>query len=184
MQHFPEETGGGKKNLLDFRWANHYISDTTFVKVRGTGSVMATLVNKWCIIYTKTCSICYSCAANNICRDNTISHHCRQCVSLETFSKLAPFPLPICRPPIGQRTAKCCVLYPVTPGSSFWCGLIWYGSSRCVYVYMCGPGSSVGTATDYGLDGPRSNPGSCTMVTGSFPGVKCGRGVLLTTDPF
>jgi len=61
---------------------------------------------------------------------------------------------------------------------------------------------SVGpVATDYGLDGPGSNPGrgeifcpsrpapgthpaSCKMGTGSFPGVKCGRGVLLTTHPF
>ena len=25
--------------------------------------------------------------------------------------------------------------------------------------FSCGPGSSVGIATDYGLDGPRSNPG-------------------------
>jgi hypothetical protein len=25
-------------------------------------------------------------------------------------------------------------------------------------LYMCGPGSSVGIATDYGLDGPGSNP--------------------------
>ena len=47
----------------------------------------------------------------------------------------------------------------------------------------------------YGLDGPGSNPGgdeifrpgshpaSCKMGTGSIPGVKCGRGVLLTTHP-
>ena len=28
-----------------------------------------------------------------------------------------------------------------------------------------------------------SHPASCTMGTGSFPGVKCGRGVLLTTHP-
>ena len=65
---------------------------------------------------------------------------------------------------------------------------------------MCGPGSSVGIATDCGLDGPGSNPGgdkifrpsrtgpgahpaSCKMGTGSFPGVKCGRGVLLNTQP-
>ena len=51
------------------------------------------------------------------------------------------------------------------------------------------PGSSVGTATDCGLDGPGSNPGgdeiflpsrpglgahpaSCKMGTGSFPGGK------------
>ena len=27
-----------------------------------------------------------------------------------------------------------------------------------IYMYMCGPGSSVSIATDYGLDGPRSNP--------------------------
>jgi hypothetical protein len=55
-----------------------------------------------------------------------------------------------------------------------------------------GPGSSVGIATDYGLDGqgiekknpggrdfshtsrpgPGAHPASCTMGTGSFPGVK------------
>ena len=27
------------------------------------------------------------------------------------------------------------------------------------YIYIYGPGSSVGIATDYGLDGPGSNPG-------------------------
>ena len=59
-------------------------------------------------------------------------------------------------------------------------------------------GSSVGIETDYGLDatgiesrcgrdfppvqtGPGAHPASCTMGTGSFLGVKCGRGVLLTT---
>jgi hypothetical protein len=64
----------------------------------------------------------------------------------------------------------------------------------------CGPGSSVGIATDYGLDGPgiesrwrrdfppvQTGPGahgaSCTMGTGSFPWVKCGWDVLLTTHP-
>ena len=69
-----------------------------------------------------------------------------------------------------------------------------------IYIYMCGPGSSVGIATDYGLDGPGiesrwgrdfpplqtgpgAHPASSTMGTGSFPGVKCGRGVLLTTHP-
>jgi hypothetical protein len=59
----------------------------------------------------------------------------------------------------------------------------------------CGPCSSVGIATDYGLDGPGiesrwgrdfshtsrpvlGHPASCTMGTGSFPGVKRpGRGV-------
>jgi len=28
-----------------------------------------------------------------------------------------------------------------------------------MYICMCGPGSSVGIATDYGLDGQGSNPG-------------------------
>jgi len=65
-----------------------------------------------------------------------------------------------------------------------------------------GPGSVVGIATDYALDGPgiesrwgarfsapvQTGPGahtaSCTMGTGSFPGVKSGRGLTLTPYPF
>ena len=58
-----------------------------------------------------------------------------------------------------------------------------------------GPGSVVGIAIGYGLDspgiesrwnsapvqtGPGAHPASCTMGTGSFPGVKSGRGVTLT----
>jgi len=63
-----------------------------------------------------------------------------------------------------------------------------------------GPGSSVGIATElragqsgiesrWGRDflavqiGPGVHPASFKMGTGSFPGVKCGRGVLLTTHP-
>jgi hypothetical protein len=66
---------------------------------------------------------------------------------------------------------------------------------------MSGPGSVVGTATGYGLDGPgieslwgarlsapvQTSPGAypafCTMGTGFFPGVKSGRGVTLTPHP-
>ena len=64
--------------------------------------------------------------------------------------------------------------------------------------FCCGPGSSVGIATDYGLGGsriesrwgrdfppvqtgPGAHPASCTMSTGFSSGVKCGRGVTLTT---
>jgi hypothetical protein len=65
----------------------------------------------------------------------------------------------------------------------------------------CGPGSVVGIATGYGLDGPgiesqwgsrfsapvQTDPGahqaSCTMGTRSIPGVKSGRGVTLTLHP-
>ena len=67
---------------------------------------------------------------------------------------------------------------------------------------MRGPGSVFGIATGYELDGPGiesrwgarfsapvhtgpgAHPASCTMDTGSFPGVKCGRGVTLTSHPF
>jgi len=72
--------------------------------------------------------------------------------------------------------------------------------NRYICIYYCGPGSSVGIATDYGLDGPGSNPGGDEIFrpsrqalgltqppvkwgTRSLPGVKCGRGVLLTTHP-
>ena len=63
-------------------------------------------------------------------------------------------------------------------------------------------GSTVSIATCYGLDGPGiesrvgvakfsaplqagpgAHPASCTMGTGSFPGVKNGQGVVLTTHP-
>ena len=69
------------------------------------------------------------------------------------------------------------------------------------YKYYSGPGSVVGTATAYELNGPgiesrwearfsapvptgpETYPASCTMGTGSFPGVSCGRGVTLTPHP-
>jgi hypothetical protein len=59
-----------------------------------------------------------------------------------------------------------------------------------LYMFRVGAGSSVGIATGYGLDGPGiesrgggrfsahvqtgpgAHPASCTMGTGSFPGVK------------
>jgi len=34
---------------------------------------------------------------------------------------------------------------------------------------MCGSGSSVGIATDYGLDGPGSNPGGDVIFRQSIP---------------
>jgi len=64
-----------------------------------------------------------------------------------------------------------------------------------------GPGSVVGIATAYGMDGPgiesrwearfsapfqtgpEAHPASCTMGIGSFPGVSYGRGVTLTPHP-
>ena len=70
-----------------------------------------------------------------------------------------------------------------------------------IYIYiLIMPGSSVGIATElragrsgiesrWGRDfppvqtGPGAHPASCKMGIGSFPGVKCGWGVLLTTHP-
>ena len=43
----------------------------------------------------------------------------------------------------------------------------WYFSAR--YVLKSGPGSSVGIATDYGLDGPGSNPGGSEIFRPSRP---------------
>ena len=67
-----------------------------------------------------------------------------------------------------------------------------------LYMFKSGPGSLVGIATGYGLECPGieprwgrdfphlsrpAHPASCTMGTGSFPGVKGGRGVTLTPHP-
>ena len=69
-----------------------------------------------------------------------------------------------------------------------------------LYFLISGPGTSVGIATDYRLDGPGSNPGGDEIFRPSRSalgptqppvkgyrvfsgGVKCGRGVLLTTHP-
>jgi hypothetical protein len=64
-----------------------------------------------------------------------------------------------------------------------------------------GRDSSVGVATSYGMEGPGiesrwwtrfsalvqtgrgEHAASCTMGTGSLPGVECGRGVVLTSHP-
>ena len=41
--------------------------------------------------------------------------------------------------------------------------------TRGHYIRVRGPGSSVGTATDYGLDGPGSNPGGDEIFRSSRP---------------
>ena len=85
--------------------------------------------------------------------------------------------------------------------------LYWVNDIFCQPDYMwllfriSGPGSVVGIATGYGLDGPGvesrwgrdfphlsrpalgAHPASCAMGTGSFPGVKSGQGVKLTPHP-
>ena len=72
-----------------------------------------------------------------------------------------------------------------------------FKASLCFVSYVQRMGSSVGIATGYGLDGPEiesrwgarfsspvqtdpgAHPASCTVRTGSFPGVKSARGVTL-----
>jgi hypothetical protein len=84
----------------------------------------------------------------------------------------------------------CCSIAPGPPSQK-------YNSTDA----NCGPGSSVGTATGYGLDDPGieswlgarfsapvqtgsgAHPASCTMGTGSSPGVKNGQGMTLTPHP-
>jgi hypothetical protein len=71
----------------------------------------------------------------------------------------------------------------------------------CVYVRKVGPGSVVGIASGYGLDGPGieslwgarfsasvqtgpgAHPSSCTMGTGSIPWVNSGRSMTLNPQP-
>jgi hypothetical protein len=47
--------------------------------------------------------------------------------------------------------------------------LLFYVNIRLIYQYMCGSGSLVGIATDYGLDGPGSNPGGDEIFRPSRP---------------
>ena len=79
---------------------------------------------------------------------------------------------------------------------------VWGGGRGLTPVIRnSGPGSSVGIATQLGAGRcgdqipvearfsapvhtrPEAHPASCTMVTGSLPGVKSGRGVTLTPHP-
>ena len=46
------------------------------------------------------------------------------------------------------------------------------GNLQQVIRKECGPGSSVGIATDYGLDGPGSNPGGYEIFCPSRPALR------------
>jgi len=54
-----------------------------------------------------------------------------------------------------------------------------------IKVYSCVKKKNPGGGRNFPpvQTGPGAHPASCTMGTGSFPGVNCGRGVLLTTHP-
>jgi len=76
-----------------------------------------------------------------------------------------------------------------TPTASYFSTQLLSLHFRNIFTQLCGSGSSVGIATDYGLDvtgsnpggerdfppvqtGPGAHPASCKMGTGSFPGDK------------
>jgi hypothetical protein len=53
--------------------------------------------------------------------------------------------------------------------------------SDCLLGGRSGNRNSVGARFSVPVQtGPEVQPASCTMVTGSFPGIRCGRGVTLT----
>ena len=63
---------------------------------------------------------------------------------------------------IVNHTVDFYVLLTVHPGTTLgkwptWCTITLYNTF--IIIILCGPGSSVGIATVYGLDGPVSNPG-------------------------
>jgi len=103
----------------------------------------------------------------------------RKCLILQSQCNCYMF-RPILWPSSGRRIVKYC-----------------YGQilqTVCTKTLYCGSDSSAGIATGYGLDcpgiesaqvqtGPGAHPASCTIGTGSFPGVKSGRGVTLTPHP-
>ena len=99
----------------------------------------------------------------------------------------------------GGKGGRCVGLTTLPPS----CAVV-MKSGNLNFLELCGPlrgpGSSFGIGNDYGLNGPGSNPGGdktfrssrsalcptqppVKWVPGSFPGVKRGRGVLLTTHP-
>jgi len=47
--------------------------------------------------------------------------------------------------------------------------IVFNSTNNALYIYIYGPGSSVGIATDYGLDGPGSNPGGDEIFRPSRP---------------
>jgi hypothetical protein len=54
------------------------------------------------------------------------------------------------------------------------------------YIYLDGPGIESRWGARFSAPvqtGPEDQTASCTMGTGSFPGVRCGRGVTLTPHP-
>ena len=76
---------------------------------------------------------------------------------------------------VAARRRLSVASYVHCPSCKFWCA--------SYNVFMSGIESRWGRDFPPVQTGPVAHPASCKMGTGSFPGVKCGRGVLLTTHP-
>ena len=98
----------------------------------------------------------------------------------------------------GRLGTKCCTEYLEKAAEN--CIMMIIVNFLSPPNIMSGPGSSVGIATELRTGrsgnripverdfspvqtGPGTHPASCTVGTGSFPRVKYGQGVLLTTHP-
>jgi hypothetical protein len=88
-----------------------------------------------------------------------------------------------------EETLRMCGATPHSPsrrGAKLQQGHLYFYATTQFSVYgLDGPGIESPWGRDFPpvQTGPGAQPAFCTMGTGSFPGSKCGRGVLLTTHP-
>ena len=79
---------------------------------------------------------------------------------------------------LGVKAARCVRLKTLPPS----CAVV-MKSGNLKFLETSGPLLQWGRDFPPVQTGPGAHPASCKMGTGSFLGVKCGRGVLLTTHP-
>ena len=89
---------------------------------------------------------------------------------------------------VFHSSADVCVCYvPCLLPHSLLCDILLNLTSSCPWHYSVNKARWMKKNSRWGRNfppvqtGPGAHPASCKMDTGSFPGVKCGRGVLLTT---
>jgi len=71
------------------------------------------------------------------------------------------------------------------PRGWFFCDPAVTISTNLLLIFVCVPHQLPGGARNSApiQTGPEAHPASCKMITGSFPGVRCCRGVTLTPHP-
>ena len=85
---------------------------------------------------------------------------------------------------IGLYSRKNCFLFKTVAVLLCYVGRVAQSVQRLTMAGRSGIESQWGRDFPHVQTGPGAHPTFCKMVTGSLPGVKCGRGVLLTTHPF